>query len=114
MHINKEKTIDNFKNINNLINFKFLVCYKKLFNKEGILKNIGSYIILSIIIFHIIAIFIFFLKQFSSLKKKIKKIVYKKYEYPSIEENKKKAKQFNPQIIRPSIKEFPSAKIKIK
>ena len=92
MHINKEKIIDNFKNINNLINFKFLVCYKKLFNKEGILKNIGSYIILSIIIFHIIAIFIFFLKQFSSLKKKIKKIVYKKYEYPSIEENKKKGK----------------------
>ena len=39
MQINKKKIIDNFKNINNLINYKFLVCYKKLFNKEGIIKK---------------------------------------------------------------------------
>ena len=30
MEINKAKILDNFKNINNLINYKFLVCYKKI------------------------------------------------------------------------------------
>ena len=43
MNINKAKILDNFKNIYNLINYKFLVCYKKLFNKKGILNNVGSY-----------------------------------------------------------------------
>ena len=79
MDINKEKILDNFEHINNLINFKFLVCYKTLFNKEGIIKNIGCYILSSIIIFHIITIFIFSLKQFSSLIKKIEKITSEKY-----------------------------------
>jgi len=69
MYINKAKILDNFKHINNLINYKFLVCYKKLFNIEGIINNIGSYIIFSNIIFHIITIFIYSLKQFSSIMK---------------------------------------------
>ena len=73
MYINKEKILDNFKKINNFINFKFLVCYKKLLNKEGIIKNIGFYLILAIIVFHIIAIIIFISKQFSSIIKKLKK-----------------------------------------
>ena len=104
MYINKEKIIDNFKNINNLINYKFLICYKKLFNKEGIIKNIGSYTILSIIIFHIIAIFIFCLKQFSSIKKKINKIASEK-KHLSDKENKKKEKAIKP-TANPSRKKF--------
>ena len=78
MSINKNKLLDNFKNIKNFMNFKFLICYKKLFNKEGILNNIGFYIIFLIILFHIITILIFSIKKFSSLKKKIKDIAYKK------------------------------------
>ena len=78
MYINKEKILYNFKNINNLINYKFLICYKKLFNKDGIIKNIGSYIIFSFIIFHIITIIIFKLKQYSLIKKIIKKIAFEK------------------------------------
>ena len=74
MNINKEAIFDNFKNIKNFLNFNFLICYKKLFTKKGILNNIGCYIIISIIFFHIISIFIFSLKQFSSLKKKLKKL----------------------------------------
>ena len=41
MNINKERFFENFINIKNIANFNFLVCYKKLFNKEGILNNIG-------------------------------------------------------------------------
>ena len=102
MNINKAKILDNFKNINNLINFKFLICHKKLFIKEGILNNIGCYIISLIIIFHIITIFIFGLKQYSSLIKKIEKIVYEKYgkyEHHHVKENNnKKAKIVKPKV----------------
>ena len=40
MSINKNKLLDNFKNIKNITNFNFLNCHKKLFKKEGILNNI--------------------------------------------------------------------------
>ena len=75
MKINKSKLLDNFKNIKNFMNFKFLLCYNKLFNKNGIINNIGCYIILIIILFHLITILVFSIKQFSSLKKKIKKVL---------------------------------------
>ena len=69
--------VKNFINIKNIVNYKFLVCYKKLFNKENLINNIGCYIILVIILFHIITIFIFSIKQFPLLKNKIKTIAYK-------------------------------------
>ena len=59
MNINKDKILDNFKNIKNFLNFNFLVCYKNLFNIKGILNNIGCYIIIAVILFHIITVFIF-------------------------------------------------------
>ena len=51
MSINKNKLMENFKNIKYIINYNFLKCYNKLFNKKGILNNIGSYIIFVIIFF---------------------------------------------------------------
>ena len=57
------------------MNFNFLVCYKNLFDIEGIVNNIGSYIILTIILFHIITIFFFYNNQFSLIKEEIKDIV---------------------------------------
>ena len=76
MKINKIKLLENFKNIKNIINFRFLICYKKLFCKEGILKNFGSYILLLIILLYIISIFIFIIKHYPLLKKKIKNIIF--------------------------------------
>ena len=100
MHIDKSKILDNFKNINNLINYKFLVCYKKLFNKEGIIKNIGSYIILSIIFFHIISIFIFCANKFSSITKKIEKITFEKYKQQTAKKNDKDGRIVKPVIFQ--------------
>ena len=91
MNINKTKILENFKNIYNFINFKLLVCYKKLFNKEGILNNVGCYIIFSIIIFHIITIIILSIKQFSFIKKSIKKISSIKYKYGLKKKQKNKS-----------------------
>ena len=90
MNINKARLLDNFKNINNIINFKFLICYEKLFNKEGILNNIGSYIMLAFILFHIITIFTFNIQSFHYIKKKIRFIASK---LRKTKENKKDKKK---------------------
>ena len=92
MNIDKAKLLENFKDIKNIINFEFLRCYKKLFNKEGIIKNIGCYLILIIIFFHIICIFIFGITNFSSLKKKIINIALKMNKYQFVKDKRKKEK----------------------
>ena len=76
MNINKSKLYQNLIDIKNIANVKMLVCYKKLLTKDGIIFNIGSYIIFAIIIFHIVTLFVFYIKQFNTLKKKIKNIVF--------------------------------------
>jgi len=89
MNINKTKLLDNFKDIKNFLNFNFLVCYKKLLNKEGIINNIGFYLIFSIILFHIITIFIFYINEFILIKKKIRLIKINKSQINNKEENMK-------------------------
>ena len=54
-----------------MINIEVIKCYKKLFCKEGILHNIGSYILLTIIFIFIVGFIIFVNKEFISLQKKI-------------------------------------------
>ena len=76
MKINKKKLLENFKDIKNIANLNILICYKKLFSKKGLFPNFGGLLISLIIIFHIISIFIFFLKQILILIKKIDDIIY--------------------------------------
>ena len=109
MAFNKSKIIlDNFKDIKNFVNFNFLLCHKKLFNKAGLVNNIGAYVLIIIILIYIISIFIFCINQFSLLKKKIKDLVFgikgkqiidlnakrKKKEIKSRTKNHKKANLF--------------------
>ena len=70
MNINKEKLLENFKDIKNIVNFNFLKCYKKLFTKEGFINNYGGYLTLIIILFHILSIFILKVSNFRSIEKK--------------------------------------------
>ena len=63
MNINTTKLLKNFKDINNIANTKILICYKELFTKEGIINNIGFFIMTIILLFHIICMFIYFFKQ---------------------------------------------------
>ena len=83
MAIDKSKLVlENFKDIKNFANFNFLICYRKLFTKEGVIKNIGSYLLLSIILFHLVNIVIFYINQFPSIIAKIKEIsIFGIYEY---------------------------------
>ena len=99
MKIDKLKLFKNFKNIKNFANFNFLVCYKKLLNKKGIINNIGSYLLIIILFFHIIDIIIFYINQFSSLTAKIKDIMKGINEEQLIEE-KKKTKKKNQKVVK--------------
>ena len=75
ININKTKLYQNFKDIKNIANINILICYKVLFTISGILYNIGSYIIIADLIFHIVCIFLFYLKQNKILKNKINDII---------------------------------------
>ena len=76
MDVDKDKLLENFKNVKNILNLNILVCYKVLLSKQGLVKNIGFYILITIISFHIASIFMFCLKQFDLLKLKILNIIY--------------------------------------
>ena len=77
MKIDKDKLLENFKDIKNIINFELLKCHERLFSKEGIINNYGCYLILVIIFFHILSIFIFCISNFSIIEKKIMSIASK-------------------------------------
>ena len=68
--IDKDKLLNNL-NIKNLINIEILKCFKLLFSKEGIIKNIGSYILLLIIIINILLSILFILKGYHLLYNQI-------------------------------------------
>ena len=58
MYINKEKLLYNFIKTKNVGNFNILICSKILFSIKGIIGNIGFYILITIIIYHIITVFV--------------------------------------------------------
>ena len=78
MKIDKNKLLDNFKDIKNIANIKLLKCVKVLFSKKGISENVGFYIFSSIIIFHAIILIVFYKKKLSLLLNKIKLLIFAK------------------------------------
>ena len=59
IEINKDKLLKNFRDVKNTININIMKCYYALFKKEGIIKNIGNYILGIIIIFTFILSILF-------------------------------------------------------
>ena len=76
MEINKTELFKNFIDVKNIANLNLLKCYKTLFNKNGIIKNIGSYIIFFVIILHSIDIIIFYINQLNIIINIINDIIY--------------------------------------
>ena len=74
--IDKNRLLDSFSKYKSFSNLKVLKCYKVLFNKNGILKNIGCYTITPIILFHFICVIIFYLKDSKIIKCQINEIIY--------------------------------------
>ena len=70
----KDKLLNNFINIKEITNLFLIKCFYLLFSKEGIIINIGSYIILLIIILNIPIVIIFIIKGKDYINDEIKKI----------------------------------------
>ena len=75
--INKEALLNNF-NIKSISNILVMRCYNILFSKEGFFKNIGNYILLTIIIIYIISTIFFYLKVYFPIYNNILNIISKK------------------------------------
>ena len=73
--INKELLKKNFLDLKSLINLNVIKCFTELFTKKGLKKNIGSYIILSVIFIFIISYNVFFLVEYDMLVDKIEQII---------------------------------------
>ena len=69
--INKERLLNSFIDIRTISNINLLKCYEKLFSKDGLINNIGNYILLSIVLIYIVSLFIFIIKGYSLLMDKI-------------------------------------------
>ena len=85
----KDKLLTAFTDLRNAINLKVMKCYKKLFSKEGLIKNIGSYIILSIILIYNISVILFIVKGYNFIYYTIRKIVKDKLIYKENKNNNK-------------------------
>ena len=57
--INKERLLNNFIDIATISNINLLKCYANLFSKDGLINNIGNYIILSIVLIFIVSLSMF-------------------------------------------------------
>ena len=73
-------------------------CYETLFSKDGLLTNIGSYILLFIIFVHMLSIILFYKCGYYILESKIKNIISKIKKHPKCTKstkvkNKKKKKK---------------------
>ena len=101
----KEKFLNKFVDINNIMNIKLLKCYKLLFTKEGIIKNIGSYIILFIIIISIISNVIFLFKGFKKLCNIIEKIINFRQNMKNITKSQYSQKKTKNEKTKNSIKQ---------
>ena len=61
---NNNKLLKAFKYLKDAINLNIMKCFKILFSKEGLINNIGNYIISCIILSHIISAILFKLKGY--------------------------------------------------
>ena len=81
----KNKLFDSFTDINNIINYKIMKCYKNLLKKDGFKKNYGSFILIPLFIFHIICLISACASGNRYLKKQIKEIIIAKNNFKYIE-----------------------------
>ena len=93
--INKDLLLNNFKDMKNMMNIYIIKCYNTLFTKEGIIKNIGNYIIISIILFIIILCIIFRIKGYKIFKMTLDKIIGNKNGKGKYLNKNKKIKETN-------------------
>ena len=86
-----ENFFNSFINITSISNIEVLNCYKNIFTKDGLIKNFGSYIILTITLIYIISLLYFIIKGYNNFIDKIN-IVVKNSHIDTISNNRKLTK----------------------
>ena len=115
--------ISDLENKNDLFSYEFndkndmitIKCYKTLFTKDGLKSNIGSYILLFIILLFLVSIILFYKCGYIMLEEKIDKIyklkINENYNNNSIKETEY-IKSKHTKIIHKNKKKFKSKKLK--
>ena len=73
--INKQQIVNSITNIKRIINLNVMRCYNLLFSKEGLITNLGNYIISFIILLHIGSAIFFYFKGYDLLCNEINEIL---------------------------------------
>ena len=84
--IDKNKLYKSFTSFKNIANVNILKCYKLLLQKEKIIKNIGCYIFIPVIILYFVSIIIFGSCEYKKPKSKIDVIIYAKNNWKRLKE----------------------------
>ena len=111
--IDQDRLLNNFLDLRTSANLAILKCFNILFSEEGLKNNIGSYIILSIVLIHIVSLFLFIFKGYNLLNNRIKSIIPREKgknktekKHPIGNPNKKKKKikkrKYNMAILKTS------------
>ena len=72
--VDKDLLLSSFTDLNNFANIKLLICYKTVFQKKLIMKNIGFFLLAILILLNLICLFLFLIKYWKKLINIIKKI----------------------------------------
>ena len=79
--IDKEKLLSSFVDLKSKMNLGVMKCSRILFTKDGLIKNIGSYIILFSILFYIVSVVVFIMKEYNLLINQINNIIKSNFNY---------------------------------
>ena len=89
VEINKDKLLNNFVDIDETTNLGVMRCYRLLFTKEGIYKNIGHYVLVFIIIMFLLFMILFINKEYKILEYLIDNISSQKKSSDNLSDNAK-------------------------
>ena len=95
IRFDKKILLNSFIKINNLMNLKMLKCYKNVFNKKNIIKNIGFYVFSILVILNIICVFLFYYKDYNKLFIEIEKLNLDYHSTSNKMSNKKDVKKIH-------------------
>ena len=78
LYIDKDMFLNNLINISNIMNIDVIKYYHVLFSKEGLIKNIGNYILLSIRLIEVILLLLFIKKGSKEIESQVEYIIINK------------------------------------